>query len=169
MDTPQPSLPLQAHGNTLALCSGHVPKVHYYEGGGRDEEGQKAGLKVTSSAPVISRLNPGEPFQSPLLPAGQCHTEGKMDNRSRGCSLVTICRSGLIFPWMNSRTSDAPQSGNVVSFFILLNHCTLLEWINTVNKWTNRQILLGVFPSPGCRCPKTEGVVCDIGPYKLWT
>lgn len=55
-------------------------------------------------------LNPGEPFQSPLLPAGQCHTEGKMDNRSRGCSLVTICRSGLIFPWMNSRTSDAPQS-----------------------------------------------------------
>lgn len=40
-----------------------------------------------------------------------------MDARSRGCNLVTICRSGLIFPWMNSRTSDAQQSvcGSVAS------------------------------------------------------
>lgn len=55
-------------------------------------------------------MSPGEPFQSPLLPSGQCHTKGKMDARSRGCNLITICHSGLIFPWMNSRTSDAQQS-----------------------------------------------------------
>lgn len=55
-------------------------------------------------------FSPGEQFQSPLLPPGQCHTKGKMDARSRGCNLITICHSGLIFPWMNSRTSDAQQS-----------------------------------------------------------
>lgn len=56
-------------------------------------------------------LNPGELFQCPLLlPAGQCQTKGKVDLRSRDCNLITICRSGLIFPWMNSRTSDAQQS-----------------------------------------------------------
>ncbi|XP_020785756.1 homeobox protein Hox-D3-like [Boleophthalmus pectinirostris] len=107
MDPLPPSLPLQADGNTLALNSGQVPIVHYNDAGGRGE-GQDAGLTVTSSAHATSRLSPGEQFRSP--PLSQCHTKGKKDARSTGCNLITICHSGLIFPWMNSRTSDAQQS-----------------------------------------------------------
>ncbi|XP_033824782.2 homeobox protein HOX3-like [Periophthalmus magnuspinnatus] len=107
MDPLHLSLPLQTDGNTSALSSGQVPKVHYKEAGGRGE-GQDTGLTITSSAHVTSRLSPGERFQSP--PLSQCHTKGKKDARSTGCNLITICHSGLIFPWMNSRTSDAQQS-----------------------------------------------------------
>ncbi|KAK5863595.1 hypothetical protein PBY51_000618 [Eleginops maclovinus] len=115
---PQPSaLPLQLHGNSFAMSSGQVPKLSagYNEGGG----GQDAELHqqtMTSSAHVSSRLNPGEQFGCPLEPLVHCHAKGKLDMKNRSCSLLTICRSGVIFPWMNPRTADSEQSvsGNVV-------------------------------------------------------
>ncbi|XP_072306007.1 homeobox protein Hox-A3a-like isoform X2 [Eucyclogobius newberryi] len=58
----------------------------------------------------MSLLCPGERLQSPPLSWGQCHAKGKKDDRSRGSKLINICHSGLIFPWMNLRTSDAQQS-----------------------------------------------------------
>ncbi|XP_034064772.1 homeobox protein HOX3-like [Gymnodraco acuticeps] len=117
MMDPQPSaLPLQLHGNSFAMSSGQVPKLSagYNEGGG----GQDAVLHqqtMTSSARVSCRLNPGEQFGCPLEPLVHCHAKGRQDMKSRSCSLLTICRSGVIFPWMNQRTADSEQSvsGNV--------------------------------------------------------
>lgn len=60
-----------------------------------------------TTAPFCSRLNPREQFESPPEPVGHCHAKGKMGIKSRSCSLLTICHSGLIFPWMNPRTSDS--------------------------------------------------------------
>lgn len=114
MVDPQPSaLPLQLHGNSFAMSSGQVPKLSagYNEGGG----GQDAVLHqqtMTSSARVSCRLNPGEQFGCPLEPLVHCHAKGRLDMKSRSCSLLTICRSGVIFPWMNQRTADSEQSGN---------------------------------------------------------
>ncbi|KAG7228312.1 hypothetical protein INR49_009176, partial [Caranx melampygus] len=65
---------------------------------------------MTSSAHVNSRLNPDEHFQSPLEPLVHCHAKGELDIKSRSCSLLTICRSGVMFPWMNPRTTDSEQS-----------------------------------------------------------
>ncbi|XP_071369292.1 homeobox protein Hox-C3a [Centroberyx affinis] len=61
-------------------------------------------------APFCSRLNPDEQFRCPLDPLVHRHDKGKLDIKSRSCSLFTICRSGLIFPWMNPRTTDSDQS-----------------------------------------------------------
>ncbi|XP_056280079.1 homeobox protein abdominal-A homolog [Pseudoliparis swirei] len=40
-----------------------------------------------------------------------------MDIKSRSCSLLTICHSGVIFPWMKPRITDSEQSvsGGVVA------------------------------------------------------
>ncbi|XP_070825485.1 homeobox protein Hox-D3-like [Chaetodon trifascialis] len=113
MDPQQSALPLQLHGNSFAMSSGQVPKLSagYNEGGGGGG-GQEAELNqqnMTSSAHVRSRLNPGEQFQRPLEPLVHCHAKGKLDVRSR--SLLTICRSGVMFPWMNPRTTDSEQCG----------------------------------------------------------
>nr|XP_043894441.1 homeobox protein HOX3 isoform X1 [Solea senegalensis] len=61
-------------------------------------------------APFCSRLSPDEQFERPLEPLVHCHAKGKLDIKSRSCSLLTICHSGVIFPWMNSRTTDSEQS-----------------------------------------------------------
>ncbi|KAG8002667.1 Homeobox protein Hox-C3a [Nibea albiflora] len=104
------------------MSSGQVPKLNagYNEGGGgggagggRGRRGQEAELNqqnVTSSVHVSSRLNPGEQFQCPLEPLVQCHAKGKLDIKSRSCSLLTICRSGVMFPWMHPRTTNSEQS-----------------------------------------------------------
>ncbi|XP_042264326.1 homeobox protein Hox-A3-like [Thunnus albacares] len=117
MDPQQSALPLQLHGNTFAMSSGQVPKLSagYNEGGGGggDGGGQEAELNqqnMTSSAHVSSRLNPDEQFQCPLEPLVHCRAKGELDVKSRSCSLLTICRSGVIFPWMNPRTTDSEQS-----------------------------------------------------------
>ena len=125
MDPQQSALPLQLHGNTFAVGSGHVPKARlgYNEGGGGGDSGggggggggQEAELNqqnMTSCARVGSRLSPGEQFQRPLEPLVHCHAKGELDIKSRSCSLLTICHSGVIFPWMNPRTTDSEQSGN---------------------------------------------------------
>ncbi|XP_026224121.1 homeobox protein Hox-A1-like [Anabas testudineus] len=117
MDPQQSALPLQLHGNIFAMSSGQVPKLNAgYNGGGGggDGGGQETELNqknMTSSAHVSSRLNPDEQFQSPLEPLVHCHAKGKLDIKSRSCSLLTICHSGVIFPWMNPRTTDSEQSG----------------------------------------------------------
>lgn len=114
MDPQQAALPLQLHGNSFAMSSGQVPKLSAGEGGGGGG-GQEAELNqqnMTSSAHVSSRLNPGEQFQCPLEPLVHCHAKGKLDIKRRSCSLLTICHSGLTFPWMNPRTADSEQSGN---------------------------------------------------------
>ncbi|XP_034551102.1 homeobox protein Hox-C3a-like [Notolabrus celidotus] len=111
MDPQLSALPLQLHGNSLAMSSGQVPELNpgYNEGGG----GQEAELNqqnMTSFAPVSSRLNPGEHFENPPEPVGHCHAKDKLDIKSRSCSVLTICHSGVIFPWMNPRTTDSQQS-----------------------------------------------------------
>ncbi|XP_068454412.1 homeobox protein Hox-D4-like [Clinocottus analis] len=114
MDPQQSALPLQLHGNNFAMSSGQVPKLsaRCIEEGGRGggQEAELDQLNLTSSARVSSRLNSGEQLQCPLEPLGHCHAKGKMDIKSRSCSLLTICRSGVIFPWMNPRTTDSEQS-----------------------------------------------------------
>ncbi|XP_071332366.1 homeobox protein Hox-D4-like [Trachinotus anak] len=116
MDPQQSALPLQLHGNSFAMSSGQVPKLSAgYNGGGEGGRGggQEAELNqqnMTSSAHVSSRLNPDEQFQSPLEPLVHCHAKGELDIKSRSCSLLTICRSGVMFPWMNPRTTDSEQS-----------------------------------------------------------
>ncbi|XP_068589729.1 homeobox protein Hox-C3a-like [Cebidichthys violaceus] len=113
MDPQQSALPLQLHGNSFAMSSGQVPKLsagYNEEGGGGGQEAEVNQQNMTSSAHVSSRLNPGEQLQCPLEPLVHCHAKGKMDIKSRSCSLLTICRSGVIFPWMNPRTTDSEQS-----------------------------------------------------------
>ena len=83
---------------------------------------------MTSSAHVSSRLNPGEPFQSPLEPLVHCHAKGELDIESRSCSLLTICRSGVMFPWMNPRTTDSEQSGNSGFVYYLSNNPTFYSY-----------------------------------------
>uniref|UniRef100_UPI0037E767F8 homeobox protein Hox-D4-like n=1 Tax=Semicossyphus pulcher TaxID=241346 RepID=UPI0037E767F8 len=116
MDPQQSALPLQLHGNSLAMSSGPVPELSlgYNEIGGGGGGGQEAELNqqnMTSSAAVSSRLSPGEQFPSPPEPPVHCHAKDKPDMKSRSCSLLTICRSGVVFPWMNPRTTDSQQSG----------------------------------------------------------
>ncbi|XP_034393334.1 homeobox protein Hox-B4-like [Cyclopterus lumpus] len=109
---PQSALPLQLHGNSFAMSSGQVPQLSVgcvEEGGGGGQEAE-LNQHMTSSAHVSCRLNPGEQLQCPLEPLVHCHAKGKMDIESRGCSLLTICRSGVIFPWMKPRTTDSEQS-----------------------------------------------------------
>lgn len=125
MDPQQSALPLQLHGNIFAMSSGQVPKLSagYSEGGGGGG-GQEAELNqknMTSCAHVSSRLNPDEQFQSPLEPLVHCHAKGKLDMKSRSCSLLTICHSGVIFPWMNPRTTDSEHSGNSSFVYYGLN------------------------------------------------
>ncbi|XP_026187771.1 homeobox protein Hox-D3-like [Mastacembelus armatus] len=114
MEAQQSALPLQLHTNIFALSSGQVPKLspgyNEGEGGGGGQEAELNQQNMTSSAHVSSRLNPDEQFQSPLEPPVHCHAKGKLDIQSRSCSLVTICHSGVIFPWMNPRTTDSEQS-----------------------------------------------------------
>lgn len=113
MDPQQSALPPQLHGNSFAMSSGQVPKLSagYNEGAGGGQEAELNQQNTTSSACVCSRLNPDEPFQCPLEPLGHRHAKDKLDMKSRSCSLLTICRSGVIFPWMNPRTNDSEQSG----------------------------------------------------------
>lgn len=115
MDPQLSALPLQLHGNSLAMSSGKVPELSQGYKGGRGGGGQEAELNqqnMTSSVPVSSRLNPGEQFQNPPELVGHCHAKDKLDIKSRSCSVLTICHSGVIFPWMNPRTTDSQQSGN---------------------------------------------------------
>lgn len=136
MDPQQSALPLQLHGNSFAMSSGQVPKLRAgcNEGGGGGGGGQEAELRqqnMTSSAHVSSRLNPGEQFQCPLEPLVHCHAKGKLDMKSRSCSLLTICHSGVIFPWMTSRITDSEQSGNSGFLYYLL----LFEVISECTKY----------------------------------
>lgn len=122
MDPQQSGFPLQLHGNTFAMSSGQVPSLSagYSEGGG----GQEAELhrrNMTSCARVSSRVNPDERFQSPVQPLVHCHAKGKLDVKSRSCGLLTICHSGVIFPWMNPRTTDSDGSGNSGFVYYSLN------------------------------------------------
>ncbi|XP_060930592.1 homeobox protein Hox-D3-like [Limanda limanda] len=112
MDPQQPTaLPLQLHGNSFALSSGQVPVPEYNGGGGGGQDAELNQQNMTSSARVSSRLSPDEQFPSPLERPVHCHAKGKLDIKSRSCTLLTICRSGVIFPWMNPRTTDSDQSG----------------------------------------------------------
>lgn len=128
MDPQLSALPLQLHGNTFAMSSGQVPKLSagYNEGegggGGGSGGGQEAELNqqnISSSAHVSSRLSPDEQFQCPVEPLVHCSAKGKLDIKNRSCSILTICHSGVIFPWMNPRTTASEQSGNVGSSFVI--------------------------------------------------
>ncbi|XP_030589038.1 homeobox protein HOX3-like [Archocentrus centrarchus] len=115
MDPQQFALPLQLHGNSFAMSSGQVPKLSagYNEGGGGGGGGREAELNqqnMTPSSRVSSRLNPDEQSECPLEPVVHCHGKGKLDIKNRSCSLLTICRSEVIFPWMNPRTTGSEQS-----------------------------------------------------------
>ncbi|XP_029011379.1 homeobox protein Hox-D3-like [Betta splendens] len=113
MDPQQSVFPLQLHGNIFAMSSGQVPKLSagYSEGGGGGGQDAEVNQKnMTSCAGVSSRLNPDEQFESPVEPLVRCHAKGRLDVRSRSCGLLAICHSGVIFPWMNPRTTDSGRS-----------------------------------------------------------
>lgn len=129
MDPHRSALPLQLHGNSFAMSSGQVPKLSRGGGGGGcggeggGGGGQEAELyqqSTTSSACVSSRLNPGEPFQCLQEPRVHCRAKGKLDIQGRSCSPLTICRPGVMFPWMKPQTADSEQSGNAgfIIFYI---------------------------------------------------
>lgn len=129
MDPHRSALPLQLHGNSFAMSSGQVPKLSRGGGGGGcggeggGGGGQEAELyqqSTTSSARVSSRLNPGEPFQCLQEPRVHCRAKGKLDIQGRSCSPLTICRPGVMFPWMKPQTADSEQSGNAgfIIFYI---------------------------------------------------
>ncbi|XP_061592086.1 homeobox protein Hox-D4-like isoform X2 [Cololabis saira] len=110
------ALPLQLHGNSFAMSSGHLPKLSggYSEGGGRGDGGGRCAeleqQNMSCLAPVSSRLNPREQSECPQEPEVHCHAKDRLDIKSRGCSLLTICHSGVIFPWMKPRTIASEQS-----------------------------------------------------------
>ncbi|CAJ1085166.1 homeobox protein Hox-C3a-like [Xyrichtys novacula] len=111
MDPQLSALPLQLHGNSLAMSSGQVPELSLrYNGGGGGQETELNQQNMTSSAPIISRLKPGEHFENLPEPVGHSHAKDKPENKSKSCSVFTICHSGVIFPWMNPRTTDSQQS-----------------------------------------------------------
>ncbi|KAM3618591.1 uncharacterized protein V6R79_022097 [Siganus canaliculatus] len=115
MDPQQPALPPQVHGNSFAMSSGQVPiqREGYDERGGR-RRGQEAELNqqnMTSSSRVSSRLSPEEEFQCPLESLVHSHAKGKLNMKSP----LTICSSGVMFPWMSPRTSDSEQSGGMTT------------------------------------------------------
>nr|XP_046252181.1 homeobox protein Hox-C3a [Scatophagus argus] len=123
MDPQQPAPPLQLHGNSFAMSSGQVPKQSRGGGGGGGGGGRCGGVgggegqeaefnqqNLTSSAHVSSRLNPGEQFQCPLEPLVHCHAKGKLDIKGQSCSLLAICHSGVMYPWMSPRTTNSEQS-----------------------------------------------------------
>lgn len=125
MDPQQSALPLQLHGNSFAMGSGQVPKLSAGEGGGggggggdggagggQEAQLQRQNMTSSSSAGVTCRLSPGEQFECPLEPQVHCHAKGRLDVKSGSCGLLAICRSGVMFPWMNPRTADSQQSGN---------------------------------------------------------
>ncbi|XP_015241814.1 PREDICTED: homeobox protein Hox-A7-like [Cyprinodon variegatus] len=112
------ALPTQLHGNSFEMSSGQVPKPGVGWGeetsGERGEGGHDLGpdqLNLTSNDPFSFRLNPCALSERPPEPAVYCHAKGKLDTKSRGCS-VTICHSGGIFPWMNSRGIGSKQSSS---------------------------------------------------------
>lgn len=123
MDPQQCALPLQLHGNSFAMGSGQVPKLSAGEGGGggggdggagggQEAQPQRQNMTSSSSAGVSSRLSPGKHSECPLEPQVHCHAKGRLDVKSGSCGPLTICRSGVMFPWMNPRTADTQQSGN---------------------------------------------------------
>ncbi|XP_037540075.1 homeobox protein Hox-D3 [Nematolebias whitei] len=110
------ALPLQLRGNSSAVNSGQVPNLSLGRsergggGGGPDAEQQN----LTSTVPSSSRLDPQHVSESPLGPVVRCQTKGKLDIKSRGYSL-TICHSGVIFPWMMSQKNGSGQSASRVA------------------------------------------------------
>ncbi|KAM4609689.1 homeobox protein Hox-C3a isoform 1-T4 [Polymixia lowei] len=61
-------------------------------------------------APFGSRSNQAQQLRCPLDSLVHHHGKGKPDIKSRRWSPFTICRSGLIFPWMNAKTTDSNES-----------------------------------------------------------
>lgn len=110
---------------------GQVPKLRVDEGGeggdgtARARGGQEAQVHQPNvtfpSAGVSSRWSPGESLQWPLGTRGDRGAKGRLEVKSGSCSLLTICRSGVMFPWMNPRTADFKQSGNPVFIIFGLN------------------------------------------------
>uniref|UniRef100_A0A3P9IMN7 Homeobox domain-containing protein n=1 Tax=Oryzias latipes TaxID=8090 RepID=A0A3P9IMN7_ORYLA len=114
MDPQQPAaLPLQLHGNRFATSSGQLPKLSAGPrergggGGGRGQHWEQQ--KMTSSAPVSSRLNPHGQSECLLEPGVHCHAKGKLDSKR----VLAIWHSGVIFPWMTLRTTYSKASVSV--------------------------------------------------------
>jgi len=120
----QQSVQLQLHSNNFTLCSGQVPTVNMAYGGGRGPVMQLNQRNMTSSS-VRSRSNPDERFRRcPLESLDEDHGKDKVDSRNTSCSPFTICRPGLIFPWMNPRTTDSNQSGEFRFCFWICSRLT---------------------------------------------
>lgn len=112
MDPQQPAaLPLQLHGNRFATSSGQLPKLSAGPrergggGGGRGQHWEQQ--KMTSLAPVSSRLNPHGQSECLQEPGVHCHAKGKLDSKR----VLAIWHSGVIFPWMTLRTTYSKASG----------------------------------------------------------
>lgn len=172
MDPQQSALPLQLHSNSFAMGPGQVPKLRVEEGGrggegtARAAGGQEAQVHQPNvtfpSGGVSSRWSPGESLQWPRGTRVDRGAKGRLDVKSGSCSLLTICRSGIMFPWMNSRTADFKQSGNTI--FIIFG----LKKKKKKMKTCERTNIIDTIPTPAI-CAQgvlTSGLsnsaLCDI-------
>lgn len=124
MDPQQSALPLQLHSNSFAMGSGQVPKLRVEEGG-EGGDGTAAQVHQPIVTPPTVSVPGGAQVNRSSGREGR-GAKGRLDVKSGSCGgLLTICRSGIMFPWMNPRTADFKQSGNTI--FFLNNNLWLKE------------------------------------------
>lgn len=132
----QSAPPLQLHSNSFASGSGQEPQLRAAVGGGGGGGGAGRGSRrrrprsPSSSAhqrdlPLRRRrchfqVEPRWIAGAATRAAGRPWSQGQADVKPGSCSPVTICRPGVMFPWMNPRTADLKQSGNILFFFFLI-------------------------------------------------
>lgn len=112
MDPQQSALPLQLHSNSFAMGSGQVPKLRVEEGG-EGGDGTAAQVHQPIVTPPTVSVPGGAQVNRSSGREGR-GAKGRLDVKSGSCSLLTICRSGIMFPWMNPRTADFKQTGNTI-------------------------------------------------------
>lgn len=93
-----------------------------HTGGGQEEAWVRQPNMTFPSAGVSSRWSPGESLRLPRGTLTDRGAKGRPDIKSEICSLPTICRPGIMFPWMNPRTADFKQSGNIIFIIFGFKH-----------------------------------------------
>nr|APY22743.1 hoxC3a [Oryzias melastigma] len=155
MDPRQPAaLPLQLHGNRFATSSGQLPKL---SAGSRERRGGGGGQhseqqKMTSSAPVSSRLNPHGQSECLLEPGVHCHAKGTL---------------GMVLPRYLLRKRDGDLTGLLLCVALINAACQaavvasdvsprLLPWEGTFPEHMTHQTAISVAASSSGVAVKRE-------------
>lgn len=100
------------------MGSGQVPKLRVEEGG-EGGDGTAAQVHQPMVTPPTVSVPGGAQVNRSSGREGR-GAKGRLDVQSGSCSLLTICRSGIMFPWMNPPTADFKQSGNTIFYHLWL-------------------------------------------------